>query len=564
MNQFNAYESVNQQGTENPESSVSEPSNSYVTGGISVADSTGFTPTYPYSSLYSNYGTANPTVTATPVPSINLSTGATAGLVLPSAGDVNSGLMHTKLAEQQFDIYGQHQQQHQQQYQIQQQIHAHAHISHPNNIHQFQKFNSPRTFDVSSNHLQDTTNMAVNYHINNHLNPVYTGQLKTVPQHPIPTLNSTNYHNPSFASTASGDSMFDDKSQANSIDGHTTSYSTSSTHSSTPTSSISSASCMPEYESIDMNGTIGQSDYASGKAYMKAKIELPSIGCINNNNIVAYNSAVYSNSSYEAVGLPYDCSTSIPNRQQFMNMGNINKNSMIHNNLALSGYSNFERKAHIVNGINEKFELLNIKKGKGGRKAVPLDGTTVLKVAMGGEKKRSLDASGGKPSPGTNSSFDTHEGNTHDEICDRDGGANSEIDDNDAINPQSSGNFESETSFSSVSDSNKGYKCSICSKSYTRNHNLVSHERTHRDLKPFKCSSCDKLFTRHHDLKRHESLHLKVKKFICRGMLSDNKTEWGCGRTFARKDSLLKHLQTKKARSKCIEKLIREGNRSKT
>ncbi|GME69918.1 unnamed protein product [[Candida] boidinii] len=568
MNQFHTYKSAIQQDSEHPEFSVSQTANNYGTGGISVTDSTEFTPTYPYSSLHSNHGTSNFSMAVNAAHSI-ASTKATTSLVLPSIGDPNSRPMY------ELDTYFQHQQQpqqqQQQQYQSQQQIHSHTQIGQHINVYQFHKLNSPRNFDFASNHSQDA-NFVTNYNANNHYTPTYTEQFKLISQQPLPKLHSTNYHNASLASTASVDSIFDDKSQATSIDGHNTSYSSSSTHSSTPMSSISSASYIPEYESLDITGGMEQSDYTSGKVYTKPRVELPSIGCINNNNnAIYYNSSMYSNASYEAVGLPYDCLASVPNREQYINFENINKENMAHNNLTYFSYCNVERKANIVNGINEKFELLNIKKGKGGRKAIPLDGVTVLKVALGGEMKRSSETtSGGKKFPETNSRFDvhdddTHQYGTHDDTCDetRDQDrSNSEINRNDRVTPESFG-YGKEIRQSSVSDPNKSYKCSVCSKSYTRNHNLVSHERTHRDLKPFKCSTCDKLFTRHHDLKRHESLHLKVKKFICRGILSDNETKWGCGRTFARKDSLLKHLQTKKAKSKCIEKLIKEENRNK-
>ena len=50
--------------------------------------------------------------------------------------------------------------------------------------------------------------------------------------------------------------------------------------------------------------------------------------------------------------------------------------------------------------------------------------------------------------------------------------------------------------------------CDICSKDFTRAHNLNAHKRTHENLRPYKCHLCDKAFVRKYDCERHvDKLH---------------------------------------------------------
>ncbi|KAF4452456.1 Early growth response protein 1-B [Fusarium austroafricanum] len=51
--------------------------------------------------------------------------------------------------------------------------------------------------------------------------------------------------------------------------------------------------------------------------------------------------------------------------------------------------------------------------------------------------------------------------------------------------------------------------CKICEKSFTRNINLKSHERSHFGDRPFACSTCGKAFARLNDCRRHEKIHAR-------------------------------------------------------
>lgn len=86
------------------------------------------------------------------------------------------------------------------------------------------------------------------------------------------------------------------------------------------------------------------------------------------------------------------------------------------------------------------------------------------------------------------------------------------------------------------------FKCSLCSKHFTRNFNLWSHQLTHTDERLFPCSICEKRFVRDNDRKVHESLHTGEKKFVCGGDLR-NGQKWGCGRKFALAKNLLRHFR---------------------
>ncbi|KAF5987735.1 early growth response protein 1-B [Fusarium bulbicola] len=53
------------------------------------------------------------------------------------------------------------------------------------------------------------------------------------------------------------------------------------------------------------------------------------------------------------------------------------------------------------------------------------------------------------------------------------------------------------------------FLCQICNKTFTRNINLKSHERSHFGDRPYACVTCGKAFARINDCRRHEKIHAK-------------------------------------------------------
>lgn len=70
-----------------------------------------------------------------------------------------------------------------------------------------------------------------------------------------------------------------------------------------------------------------------------------------------------------------------------------------------------------------------------------------------------------------------------------------------------------------------------------------------RDERKYPCSSCSMLFRRSSDLKRHEKQHLKIPANICPE----------CGKGFARKDALKRHLGTLTCKRNATKSLYTEN-----
>jgi hypothetical protein len=113
----------------------------------------------------------------------------------------------------------------------------------------------------------------------------------------------------------------------------------------------------------------------------------------------------------------------------------------------------------------------------------------------------------------------------------------------------------------STNNSKATLSCPKCPKTFTRNHNLKNHLRTHDGERPYACNVCGEKFTRKADCVRHERGHGE-NKFKCAGSLN-NGSQWGCQTSFARLDKLVAHFRSK-AGQKCVrpqlEEKLRDGD----
>ena len=66
-----------------------------------------------------------------------------------------------------------------------------------------------------------------------------------------------------------------------------------------------------------------------------------------------------------------------------------------------------------------------------------------------------------------------------------------------------------------IHTSSDNYKCNICNKTFHRIEGWKLHERIHSGEKPFQCKTCAKCFNDQSHLKKHEKIHTSKKPFQC-------------------------------------------------